>query len=84
MNKYNTSLDKVQSTAKQLEIQKANATKILQTNKNLILYHKKWCSTLKTVLSPNSSNSLPSLDKDRHIITDDLDKANALNDYFRD
>ena len=39
---------------------------------------------LKTIISPNSSNSLPPLDKDGQIITDDLDKANTLNDYFQD
>ena len=39
---------------------------------------------LKTVISPNRSNSLPSLDNGGQIITDDIDKANALNDYFRD
>ena len=39
---------------------------------------------LKNCHLPNSSNSLPSLDKDGQIITDDLDKAYTLNDYFRD
>ena len=41
-------------------------------------------STLKSVISPNRSNSFPPLDNDGQIITDDVDKANALNDYFRD
>ena len=44
---------------------------------------KDWWSTLKTIISPNSSYSLPPLDKDGQIITDDLDNANTLNDYFR-
>ena len=34
-------------------------------------------------MSPNSSYALPPLDKDGQIITDDLDKANTLNDFFR-
>ena len=43
-----------------------------------------WWSTLKTVISPNRSNSLPPLDNGGQIINDDIYKANALNDYFRD
>ena len=45
---------------------------------------KDWWSTLKSVISPNRSNSFPPLDNDGQIITDDVNKANALNDYFRD
>ena len=41
-------------------------------------------STLKTVISPNRSNYFPPLDNDGQIISDDIDKANVLNDYFRD
>ena len=48
------------------------------------LSSKDWWSTIKTVISPNSSNSLPPLDKHGQKITDDLEKANTLNDYFRD
>ena len=43
---------------------------------------KDWWSTLLTVISPNRSNYFPPLDNDGQIITDDIDKANALNDYF--
>ena len=42
------------------------------------------CSTIKIVVSPKRSTSLSPLDNDGQIITDDIDKANALNDYFRD
>ena len=45
---------------------------------------KDWWSTLKSVILPNSSNSFPPLDNDGQIITDDVDKANALNNYFQD
>ena len=45
---------------------------------------KDWWSTLKTVISQNRSNSFPPLDNDGQIINDDIDKDNALNDYFRD
>ena len=45
---------------------------------------KDWWSTLKSVILPNSSNSFPPLDNDDQRITDDVDKANALINYFRD
>ena len=48
------------------------------------LSSKDWWLTLKIIISPNSSNSSPPLDKDGQIITYDLDKADTLNDYFRD
>ena len=57
---------------------------IVNKLKSDTLSSKDWWSTLKTIISPNSSNSLSPLDKDGQIITDDLDKANTLNDYFRD
>ena len=43
--------------------------------KSGILSAKDWWSTLKTVISPNRSNSLNHFDNDRQIITDDIDKA---------
>ena len=45
---------------------------------------KDWWSTLKSVILQNSSNSSPPLDNDGQIITDGVDKANALNNYFQD
>ena len=35
-------------------------------------------------MSPNSKTSIPLLKKDEVIISDNLEKANALNDFFRD
>ena len=58
--------------------------KIANKLKSDTLSSKDWWTTLKTVISPNSKNSVPPLDKDGIIISDDLEKANALNDYFRD
>ena len=60
---------------------KENIANILKSG---ILLAKDWWLTLKTVISPNNSNSVPPLNKDGQIITADTDKANALNDYFRD
>ena len=45
---------------------------------------KDWWSTLQSVILPNRYNCFPPLDNDGQIITDNVDKANALNDYFRD
>ena len=52
--------------------------------KSQTLSSKDWWSTLKSVISPNSKTSIPPLKKDDIIISDDLEKANALNDFFRD
>ena len=45
------------------------------------LSSKDWRNTLKTVISRNSVHSL---DKDSITISDNLEKANVLSDYFRD
>ncbi|MEW8547700.1 MAG: reverse transcriptase domain-containing protein, partial [Candidatus Thiodiazotropha sp.] len=58
--------------------------KIVNKLKSDTLSSKDWWTTLKTVISPNSKNSVPSLDKDGVIVSDELEKANVLNDYFRD
>ena len=52
--------------------------------KSQTLSSKDWWSTLKSVISPNSKTSIPPLKKDDIIISDDLEKANALNEFFRD
>ena len=43
-----------------------------------------WWRTLKSVIAPNSKSSIPPLEKDGILIVDDVDKANVLNDFFRD
>ena len=48
------------------------------------LSSKDWWSTLKTFISPTSKSSVPTLEKDGHIYSDDTDKANLLNNFFRD
>ena len=47
-------------------------------------YHKDWWRTLKSVIAPNSKSSVPPLIKDGTIADDETDKANILNDFFRD
>ena len=48
------------------------------------LSSKDWWRTLKSVISPNSKQYLPSLEHNGISITEDTDKANVLNDFFRD
>ena len=44
---------------------------------------KDWWSTLKTVISPNSKSSIPALESNDIIYTNDRDKANVLNNFFQ-
>ena len=48
------------------------------------LSSRDWWHTLKSVIAPNSKSSIPPLEKDGILIVDDVDKANVLNDFFRD
>lgn len=45
---------------------------------------KQWWTILKTFISPNSKSSIPPLEVDGTVYSDELDKANVLNDFFRD
>ena len=46
---------------------------------NMGLTAKDWWSTLKTVISPNSKFSIPALESNDIIYTNDRDKANKLS-----
>ena len=48
------------------------------------LSSKDWWPILKSFISPSSNSSIPTLEKDGLIFTDETDKANVLNDFFRD
>ena len=48
------------------------------------LSSKDWWPILKSFISPFSNSSIPTLEKDGLIFTDETDKANVLNDFFRD
>ena len=43
-----------------------------------------WWSTLKTVISPTATSSIPPLESNGRIYTDEQDKANLLNNYFKE
>ena len=43
-----------------------------------------WWTTLQTVIAPNTTTSIPPLQNNESVSHNDLDKANILNDFFRD
>lgn len=47
------------------------------------LSSKDWWSTLKQIISPNSKASIPPLEVNNNIITDEHGKANILNSFFQ-
>ena len=48
------------------------------------LTSKDWWRTLKYFISPNKASGIPSIQVNNSIITDEIEKANLLNNYFRD
>ena len=48
------------------------------------LSSKQWWSLLKSFISPNNQSSCPPLEKDGLVYSDEKEKANLLNDFFRD
>ena len=47
------------------------------------LCSKDWWSTMKHFINSNSTSTIPPLEHDDSIYTDDIDKANALNTFFQ-
>ena len=52
--------------------------------KSETLSAKVWWTTLKFFISSNTNSSIPTLEHDGIIYSDDTDKANLLNKFFRD
>ena len=48
------------------------------------LSSRDWWRTLKSVISPGSKHTLPPLVRNGISVTDDTDKTDILNDFFRD
>ena len=48
------------------------------------LSSKDWWSTLKAFIATSQNSSVPTLEKDGNIYSDETDKANVLNNLFRD
>ena len=48
------------------------------------LSSKQWWTVLKTFISQNNSSCIPPLEKDGVIYSEETDKANLLNNFFRE
>ena len=57
--------------------------KLAEKLKSESLTTKDWWSTLKHFISPNIKTTIPPLEFDNYIYTDEHDKANILNNFFR-
>ena len=58
--------------------------KITEKLKSDKLTSKDWWKTLKYFISPNKTSGIPSIQYNNSIITDEIEKANLLNNYFRE
>lgn len=56
------------------------ADKLKTDNRNT----KSWWSTMKSVINTNTKSSIPPLQHNDILLSDDNDKANLLNNFFRD
>ena len=45
---------------------------------------KNWWATLKSFITPENSRTIPPLQSENTILTDEMEKADLLNNYFRD
>ena len=52
--------------------------------KSETLSSKQWWTVLKTFISPNSTSTIPSLERNGLVYSDEVEKANIFNDFFRD
>ena len=57
--------------------------KLTEKLKSESLTTKDWWSTVKHFISPNIKTTIPPLEVDNYIYTDERDKANILNNFFR-
>ena len=79
--------------AKFKQIRNDVVTAIRQSKKSLLdnlanklkyntLTSRDWWTSLKSFISPDNKSSIPPLDQDGTIYSEDFDKANILNDFF--
>ena len=57
--------------------------KLADRLKSSTLSTNDWWSTLKSFINPNSNSSIPLLEHDNKIYTNESDKANIFNKYFQ-
>ena len=70
-------------TAMLRDSKKSFNEKLTEKLKSESLTTKDWWSTLKHFISPNIKTTIPPLEVDNYIYTDERDKANVLNHFFR-
>ena len=58
--------------------------KLAETLKSSNKNSKSWWSTMKSVLNKNVKKSIPPLQHNDSLLSNDIDKANLLNNFFRD
>ena len=81
-NKFKGLLNKVVSLIRNSK--SAHTKKIAEKLRSDSLSPKHWWSVLKSFISPASKSPLPPIEQNGTTYTDDQDKANLLNDFFRD
>ena len=81
-NKFKQLRNKVVSLIR--ESKKALNATLAEKLKSDNLSSKQWWAILKSIISPNTKSSTPPLEKDGVVYADDTEKANVLNDFFRD
>ena len=57
--------------------------RIAEKLKSKSLSAKDWWATLKTFIKPTFTSSIPPLESNGHIVTDEYEKANTFNTYFQ-
>ena len=62
---------------------KAFFDKLSEKLKSETLSSQDWWATLKHIINQNSRSQIPPLESNGHIFTDDKDKANLLNTFFK-
>ena len=60
-----------------------HTNKITQKLKSENLSSKDWWSTLKAFISPHTHSDIPPLESNGNVYTNEIDKANLLNDHFQ-
>ena len=81
-NKFKKLRNKVVSLIR--ESKQVHIDKISNKLKSDSLSSKNWWSILKTFISPNSKYSVPPLDHNGIVYTEEEEKVNILNNFFRD
>lgn len=64
------------------ESKKAFNDNIANNLKSDSLSSKQWWTILKSFISPNSKSSMPPLEVDGVVYSDELEKANVLNNFL--